>query len=56
MDIFKIFIKKLKTYVEKVSELIVKGKLRLGQLSGIDPTEIVVSFTNVEIASLWIEK
>ena len=34
--------KKLKTYVEKVSELIIKGKLRLRQLAGIDPAEIIV--------------
>ena len=33
--------KKLKTYVEKVSELIIKGKLRLCQLAGIDPAEIM---------------
>ena len=37
--------KKLKTYVEKVSELIIKGKLRLRQLAGIDPAEIIVPFT-----------
>lgn len=47
--------KKLKTYIEKVSELILKGKLRLRQLVGMDPAEIVVPFTNAEIASLWIQ-
>ena len=44
--------KKLKTYVEKVSELIVKGKLRLRQLAGIDPAEIIVPFTADEIKKL----
>ena len=38
---------------EKVSELIIKGKLRLHQLAGIDPAEIKVSFTNDEIKKLW---
>lgn len=47
--------KKLKTYIEKVSELILKGKLRLRQLVGMDPAEIVVPFTNAEIASLWVQ-
>ena len=41
--------KKLKTYVEKVSELIIKGKLRLRQLAGIDPAETIVPFTADEI-------
>ena len=45
--------KKLKTYVEKVSELIIKGKLRLRQLAGIDPAEIIVPFTTEEIRKLW---
>ena len=45
--------KKLKTYVEKVSELIIKGKLRLHQLAGIDPAEIIVPFTTEEIRKLW---
>ena len=45
--------KKLKTYVEKVSELIIKGKLRLRQLAGIDPAEIIVPFTADEIKKLW---
>lgn len=40
--------KKLKTYIEKVSELILKGKMRLGQLPGIDLVETVVPFTNVD--------
>ena len=44
--------KKLKTYVEKVSELIIKGKLRFRQLSGIDPAEITVPFTADEIKML----
>ena len=35
--------------MEKVSELIIKGKLRLRQLAGIDPTEITVPFTADEI-------
>ena len=38
---------------KKISELILKAKLRLCQLTGIDPTEIVIPFTNAEIASLW---
>ena len=45
--------KKIKTYVEKVSELIIKGKLRLCQLAGIDPAEIIVPFTTDEIKKLW---
>ena len=45
--------KKLKTYVEKVSELIIKGKLRLRQLPGIDPADIIVPFTTDEIKRLW---
>ena len=44
---------KTKNYVEKVSELITKGKLRLHQLAGIDPAEITVPFTTDEIKSLW---
>ena len=47
--------RKLKAYVEKVSELIQKAKTGLHQLEGIDPAEIVVSFTNTEISSLWTE-
>ena len=41
--------------MEKVSGLILKGKLIFCQLAGIDPAEIVVPFTNAEIASLWAE-
>ena len=47
--------KKLKTYMEKVFELILKGKLRVHQLAGIDPAEIIVPFTNDEIDKLWAE-
>ncbi|KAL6091369.1 hypothetical protein STEG23_030322 [Scotinomys teguina] len=47
--------KKLKTYVEKISDLILKGKLRLRQLAGIDPTEIVVPLTKEDIEKLWAE-
>ncbi|KAL6048456.1 hypothetical protein STEG23_026502, partial [Scotinomys teguina] len=47
--------KKLKTYVEKISDLILKGKLRLHQLAGIDPAEIVVPLTKEEIEKLWAE-
>ena len=39
--------------MEKVSELIIKGKLRLCQLAGIDPAEIIVPFTADEIRKLW---
>ena len=45
--------KKLKTYVEKVSELIIKVVLKLHQLAGIDPAEIIVPFTIDEIKKLW---
>ena len=45
--------KKLKTYIEKVSEWILKGKLKLQLLVRMDPLEIVVLFTNTEMASLW---
>ncbi|KAL6033485.1 hypothetical protein STEG23_016302 [Scotinomys teguina] len=45
--------KKLKTYIEKISDLIHKGKLRLHQLTGMDPAEIVVPLTNEEVSSLW---
>ena len=47
--------KKLKTYVENVSKVIIKGKLRLNQLVGIDPAEIIVPFTTDEIKKLWEE-
>ena len=43
--------KKLKTYVEKVTELIIKYKLRLCQLTGKDPAEIIVLFTIKKIKS-----
>ena len=39
--------------MEKVSELIIKGKLRLCQLAGIDPAKIIVPFTTDEIRVLW---
>ncbi|KAL6082528.1 hypothetical protein STEG23_004612 [Scotinomys teguina] len=45
--------KKLKTYVEKISDLIHKGKLRLRQLTGMDPAEIVIPLTNEEVSLLW---
>ncbi|KAL6044970.1 hypothetical protein STEG23_011887 [Scotinomys teguina] len=45
--------KKLKIYIEKISDLIHKGKLRLRQLTGMDPAEIVVPLTNEEVSSLW---
>ena len=47
--------KKIKIYVENVSELIVKGQVRLFQLTGIDPAEIVITFTNDKINKLWEE-
>ena len=37
--------------MEKVSELIIKGKLRLCLLAGIDPAETIVPFTTDEIKS-----
>ena len=49
------YYKTLKFYVEKFSKLIQKEKLRSCLLGGIDPVEIVVPFTNVEISSLWTE-
>ena len=45
--------KTLKTYVEKVSELILKGKTRLCQLTGINPAEIALPSTTAEIALSW---
>ena len=45
--------KKLKTNVKKVSELIIKGKLRLCQLACIDPAEMIMPFTSDEILKLW---
>ena len=47
--------KKLKTYIEKISDLIFKGKFRLRQLIGRDPAEIVVPLTNEEIDRLWAD-
>ena len=47
--------KKMKTYEEWVSNLMLKGKLRLHQLVGIGPVEIVVPPTNDEIEMLWAE-
>ena len=41
--------------MEEVSELILKGKLKLHQLAGIDPAEIIVPFNNDEIEKLWEE-
>ena len=46
--------KTLKAYKEKISELIIKGRVRLHQLSRTDPHEIVVSLTQTEIMSLWV--
>ncbi|ERE65488.1 putative HERV-K-5q33.3 provirus ancestral Pol protein [Cricetulus griseus] len=45
--------KKLKTYIENISDLFLKGKLRLRQLTGKDQAEIMVTLTNEEISSLW---
>ncbi|ERE72636.1 HERV-K-5q33.3 provirus ancestral Pol protein [Cricetulus griseus] len=45
--------KKLKTHIEKISDFILKGKLRLRQLTGKDPAEIIVPLINEEISSLW---
>ena len=45
--------KKLKAYIEMVSELLLKKRERLQKLVGMDPAEIVVPFINAEIASLW---
>lgn len=41
--------------MEKVSELVQKGKLKLHQLPETDPAEIVVPFINDKIDSLWAE-
>ena len=40
----------------KVSELIIKCKLRLCQQEGIDQAEIIVPFTTDEIKKLWEDK
>lgn len=47
--------RKLKFYKEKVSALILKGKMRLQQFAEIDPAEIVVPFTNSESGSFWTQ-
>ena len=39
--------------MEKVSELLIKGKLRLHQLTSVDPAECIVSFIVDEIKRLW---
>ena len=53
MDIFTAWTgQKNKSYVENVSELIIKGKLRLLQLAEIDPAEIIIPFNNDEIDKL----
>ena len=41
--------------MENISELIFKGKLRLFQLTRMNPAEIVVPLTNEEIDQLWVE-
>ena len=38
--------------MEKVTELIIKGKLRLCHLVELDPSEIIVPFTNDEILKI----
>jgi hypothetical protein len=48
--------KKLKTFIEKVASLIIKGRIRLCQLSGTNPVEIVALYINAEIMSLWVIK
>lgn len=42
-----------KTYIENVSELIAKGKMRLHWLARTDLSESVAPFTSTEIASFW---
>ena len=44
--------KTLKSSIEKFSELVIKGRIRLCQLSGTHPTEVIIPFTNAEIMSL----
>ena len=41
--------KQSKTYIENISELIIKGRISLCQLSRTDPAEIVVPITSPEI-------
>ena len=43
--------KHLKTSIENVCELILKGKIRVHQLARIDPSEMVVLLMNTEITS-----
>lgn len=45
--------KKLKTYLLKVSDCFIKGRIRICHLSGMDPGEIVVHETKNGIVSLW---
>ena len=42
--------------MEKVSELIIKGKLRLRQLVGIDPAKIIVSFATDKLKKKVMER
>ena len=44
----------MKTYIEKISELIIKSRIRIYQSSGKDPAEIVITLTNAEIMPLWV--
>jgi hypothetical protein len=46
--------KKLKTYIEKISELIIRSRIRFHQMSGTKLAEIVVTLTNAEIISSWV--
>ena len=46
--------KRLKTYVEKIFELIFKGILRLCQFTGMDSSEIKLLLTNYEIDPLGV--
>jgi hypothetical protein len=52
MDFLSTQSKKLKAYVERISDLIIKGRIRLCQLSGMDQAYIIVAYTNAEIMSL----
>lgn len=45
--------KKLESYMEKISDLILKGRVLLCQLTGQDPGESIVPLTSQEISSLW---
>ena len=44
---------KLRPYLENIPELILKGKVRLHQLTGIDTVAITVLFNIHEIDKLW---